>query len=256
MEHALNHGGSVSNSWRGFILRICLVATAWSVSVSNLAAEEPVQPQQMSMADEELGEVLVEGDRAKKRRPGFKQAQSNFDWLARLVGQFVVDGQVELKTKGDSKDSRKVSGRAECTGFGAAPGVICELKIRWPDLTGPGGESVPGGVSDLDPAVVLYGFDIGRVGISYILVDSRGAAETSVGELFTADTMHSRAKCGAISGNCERMTRITAWPDLMTIDMEMNIQIDQEEFVGFKFAMHRVPGAPSVVYGRKQEKER
>jgi hypothetical protein len=210
----------------------------------------------MSMSDEELGEVLVEGDRGRKSSSSFQQAQSNFDWLARLVGRFVVDGQIELDVKGKNKVFRKVSGRAECAGFGAAPGVMCELKIRWPDVTGSGGEPIPGGVSNLDPAVVLYGFDIGRVGISYILVDSRGAAETTVGELFTADTMRSRAKCGAISGNCERVTQITARPDLMSIDMEMTIEIDQEKLVGFKFVMHRVPGAPSIVYGRKQEKER
>jgi hypothetical protein len=77
----------------------------------------------------------------------------------------------------------------------------------------------------------------------------------TVGEMFTADTMRSRVKCGAISGNCERVTRITAWPDLKTIDMEMAIEIDREKTAGFKFAMHRVPGAPAVVYGREQEKE-
>jgi hypothetical protein len=220
------------------------------------AATAPEPNQRAQNREQELGEVLVEGDRATERRPGFKQYQQSFDWMARLVGRFVVEGSVDLHAQGRSEDLRKVSGRADCVGFGSAPGVQCELKVRWPGSTGPNGEAIPGGASHLNPAAILYGLEPAKSAISFILLDSRGIAETAVGVMVSADTMQARSKCGAIAGNCERIMRVSAAPDLKTVDMDMEFRIDEKKAVSFKFVLNRVPGAPSVVYGRKQEKEK
>ncbi len=244
-------------AWVG-VIQASLAVFALSIAAPVLAAEAPKSEPQAQNKNQELGEVLVEGSREKElpQLPGFKYYEQSFEWLARMVGRFVVDGQVDLQGEGGSEDLRKVSGRAECVGFGSAPGVQCEWKIRWPDSTGADGKAIPAGVSNLNPATVLFGLELVRSGISWILVDSQGVAETTVGEMITADTMRSRTKCGAIAGNCTRLTRITAWPDRETVEVEMDFETDQKKLASFRFVMHRVPGAPSLVYGRKQEKEK
>ena len=73
--------------------------------------------------------------------------------------------------------------------------------------------------------------------------------------MISADTMQARPKCGAIVGDCVRIMRVSAAPDLKAVDMEMEFEVDGRKALSFSFAMNRVPGAPSVVYGRKQEKE-
>lgn len=217
---------------------------------------QPAPTPQAQARDKELGEVLVEGDRTREKRPGFKQYQQSFDWMARLVGRFVIEGSVDVHAKGRSEDLRKVSGRADCVGFGSAPGVQCEMKVRWPDSTGPDGEIIPGGASNLNPSAILYGLEPVRSAISFILLDNRGVAETAVGTMVSADTMQARSKCGAIAGDCVRIMQVSAAPDLKTVEMDMEFEIDGKKAVSFSFVMNRVPGAPSVVYGRKPEKEK
>jgi hypothetical protein len=231
--------------------------------------------------DLELDEVLVQGKRQKPKRPTFAEYQAPFDFMARLVGTFVVDGVVDLHAEGRAEDLRAVTGRIECVGFGVAPGVTCELHARWAETTGPDGGEMLGGVSTLIPAVLLYGFDtrspemdrrasmnamtaaiLGRTnayaaeqpGISYVMVDSKGVAETATGQMTSPDTMRSRSKCLAIAGNCERVVRITASPDLKTVAMNIDLLIDERKAVRFAFVMHRVPGTDSIVFGRKPAK--
>ncbi len=249
---------------------------ALTLSVAGLAwaadAGKPPPPAQTQY--DELGEVLVEGDKAKPEVPSFDDYQAPWNFMARLVGQFVIDGTVDLHAQGASEDLRKVSGRTECVGFGLAPGVHCELKVRWPESTGPDGKEITGGVSTLNPAVVLYGYESvnpGTVGfrpkgrpapttpeepgISWVVVDNQGVVEAAVGYMIGPDTMRSRSKCLASLGNCERDVRITAAPNLKTVAMNIDLVIDGEKAVSFAFVMHRVPGTESVVYGRKPTKE-
>jgi hypothetical protein len=246
----LNRQGSAAavRVWLG-------IALAWLVAgpVQAAAAGKPQpQPQSQSEADE-LDEVLVEGNRLRAARPGFKQYEQSFGWLARMVGSYVVEGTVDLHAAGRSEDLRKASGRLECVGFGSAPGVQCELRVRWVDATGKDGEALAGVATSLNPAALLFGVELVHSGISYMLVDSQGYAETTVGEMTSADTMQSRATCGAIAGNCERVSRITASPDLKTLDMKMDLLIDRQKAVSFALVMRRASGSPAVVYGRKEK---
>jgi hypothetical protein len=226
------------------------------LSGTALAAEAQGPPKPGPGSDKELSEVLVEGERNRPAHPGFKEYQATFDWLARLVGTFVIDGEVDVPVANAGTEQRSVSGSAECVGFGAAPGVQCEWKIRWPGSTEATSEDIPWEVSNLDPATLLYGMERRTSRVSWILVDSRGVAELAQGEMLTADTMRSRVKCGAIQGDCYRITRITAWPTLETIDVDMSVEIDGQKAAGTRFVMHRVPGVPSIVYGRKVGKEK
>ncbi len=255
-------------------IRIGLLALALSAGALAWAADagKPQPPAQAR--NEELGEVLVEGEKEKPKLPSFDDYQSPFNFLSRLVGEFVIEGTVDLHAQGLREDLRRVSGRAECVGFGLAPGVSCELKVRWPETTGPDGEAILGGVSTLNPAVVLYGFDtmtprlVGLrrpgapppatpegPGVSWVVVDNQGVSETATGYMTSPDTMRSRSKCLTISGNCERMASITAAPNLKTVEMNIDLMIDAQKAVSFAFVMHRVPGTESVVFGRKATKE-
>jgi hypothetical protein len=135
---------------------LALAASGLVVAADAPAVRDPtpqVQPVQ------ELDEVIVEGRRVRKKRPSWDDYQQPFNFLARLVGQFVIEGSVDLHGQGNPEDLRRVAGRAHCIGFGSAPGVQCELNVLWPETRGAGGEEIPGGVSTLDPAVLLFGFE-------------------------------------------------------------------------------------------------
>jgi hypothetical protein len=76
-----------------------LIAVLW-MSGPCSAADAKSSSAQATAPDQELDEVIVRGKRSKPR-PGFKEYQQPLDWLARLVGRFVVDGQVDLHAKGN-----------------------------------------------------------------------------------------------------------------------------------------------------------
>jgi len=256
-------------------LAICLMATALLPTGATCAAEPATPAPQAQGSDRELGEVLVEGRRTREKPPTFEEYQRPFDFMARLVGEFYVEGNVDLHAQGRAEDMRKVSGRAECVGFGMAPGVQCELRIRWPGTTGPNNEEIPGGLSTLNPAIMLFGFESAdatlrptgfrrpnqpgenaepkRPGISYILIDSNGIAERAIGEMASPNVLRSRSRCVAILGDCERVTLITAQPDLKSVEINLDLVIDGAKAVNFLFVLNRLPGTESVVYGRKDK---
>jgi hypothetical protein len=223
-----------------------------------VAADAPAVRDQTPQVQpvQELDEVIVEGRRVRKKRPSWDDYQQPFNFLARLVGQFVIEGSVDLHGQGNPEDLRRVAGRAHCIGFGSAPGVQCELNVLWPETRGAGGEEIPGGVSTLDPAVLLFGFEPVVPGISHVFLDNKGVADTAVGEMTSPNTMLSRSMCVGIPGNCERTVRITAEPDLSTVRMDIDLALDQQKSVSFAFVMQRMPDTSSVVYGRKQPREK
>jgi hypothetical protein len=245
-----HHQGRVNMQGKAIALLVLFAFLVLPVSSPPRAAEAPPNPL-VGASDPELDEVVVSGNHST-RRPGFREYQQPLDWLARMVGRFVVDGHVDLTAQGRPQDILKVEGGAECVGFGVAPGVECELKIRWPERTGPNGEKIPGGMPTLNPAVVLYGFEPVKQGIQYIMVDNEGAAEAAVGLHATPDTVQSRSQCRGFPGNCERVVRITAWPDLKLVEMRIDLEVDGDPALRYQFMLHRVPGTPSVVFGREK----
>lgn len=207
-----------------------------------IAAEgPPTQP------DEQLDEVVVGGTRLKSER----NAQKIIDWIARLVGSFTFEGQVDVRGKGNAGDLRPVQGTAICTGFGPAPAVQCEIRARWPEARGD--QTIPGGVSHLDPAMILYGFEPNRLGIRYMLVGSRGVSNSDLAQL-VGDTLVSRKACADFPGDCQRLMRVTAAPDLKQVQMRIELQVDGVKALEYAFVMVRVEGSVSVVHpGRSDQ---
>lgn len=249
-------------------LATCLLGLALALPGAASAAGAAPPASQQARREEELDEVTVEGRRDRQRKP-----QQSFDWLARLVGEFTIDGYVHPDPYSTSGDAREAQGHALCVGFGIAPGVLCDLQVRWADVTDADGGEIPGGASTLDPAVMLFGFNLGAHAdtmyggrqnaaadpdsytIAHILVDNKGVAEGGSGFRAGTDTMMSRAPCVAIPMNCERVVRIIAPADLGTVEMRIDLEIEGEVAMRYDFVMRREADSKSVVFGRKPAKE-
>jgi len=190
----------------------------------------------------EIGEVLVTGEKPTR------EVADLIPWLRRLLGQYTYEGQVDLGGKGKAEDRRSVRGVGLCIGFGVAPGVQCEINVRWPTVRGPDGSDVLGGVSTFDPAMILYGLEPDEIGIRYLQVDNRGLAEGATG-FVVGDTATFKTACVDIPEGCQRTTRITAKADSDIIDMQIDTELDFQLAARFNFQMRRVgkvqaPGNP------------
>lgn len=226
---------------RGICFTAVLLFAEHSAAAAPQSPAPPEPARQQADADEVLEEVVVDG-----RRP-VRKPQAILDWMARLVGEFTVAGKVDLHGHSEA-DLLDVQGRSTCVGLGPGPAVQCELRIRWPEARGSGGEEMAGGVSNLDPAMMVFGFEPNRIGIRHMLVGSDGIADGAMGYLLSGDTLVTRAKCGGVAGACERMVQVIAEPDAQTVRMRIEVQIDLRKAVTIAFVMHRVPGSPSRVY--------
>lgn len=160
------------------------------------------------------------------------------EWLTRLVGEYRVDGAVDLH---DSRDAGQleVQGHANCLASGANPAVVCTLNIRWPDAQA--AEGIPGATPNLDPAVLMSSFDPERVGVHQMLISNDGATENAVGYLTSADTLVARASCAGVA-SCERVVRTTAAPDA-PVHLEIGTHVGQRRTVTITITMHRIAGS-------------
>jgi hypothetical protein len=182
---------------------------------------------------EELNEVLVSGEKPTRK------VGDLIPWIRRLLGEYAFEGHVDLGGKGDPDDRRQVLGIGTCVGFGVAPGVQCEINVRWRATTESVGEEVPGRVSALAPAMIIYGVEPDDLGIRYLQVDSRGLAEGATGFVI-GDTATFRAPCVDIPEGCLRITRITAPPDSKLIEMQVDTEVNAELVLRYHFALTRV----------------
>ena len=207
--------------------------------IAGLAANAPEQ---------ELDEVLVRGARIRPDR----DPQAIVDWLKRLVGQYRYSGYVDMRIEGAPKGRMAVQGVSECIPFGLAPSVQCTVNVVWPEVKGDNGEEVAGGVSNLHPAMIMYGLDPDHLGIHYLQVDSKGMANAALGYL-VGDTLTTTTPCVDIPGHCERATRIDAQPDGKIVHMQIDINDEFNRVVRFNFVLTRTSegwtgettGAPS-----------
>jgi hypothetical protein len=188
-----------------------------------------------SPSTQQLDEVLVNGRRVKPNR----DPQQIVNWLKLLVGQFRYTGFVEVKAEGVPSAPRQVRGKADCIAFGLAPGVICRIDVNWPEVHGPNGEEVPGGISSLTPAMVQYGLDADRLAIRYMQVDNKGMADRGHAYL-VSDSLVTTAPCMGIEGNCQRISRITPQVDGRIVEMQVDFVRDSEPIASYRFVLRRV----------------
>jgi hypothetical protein len=208
-------------------------ATGAEAPADNSAAAPSSQQDSTSRRNQELSEVLVQGKRTKPVR----NPQLIIDWMRRLVGQFRYQGYVELHdSNGAPRGQQPVTGKGDCVAFGLAPGVQCTIKVNWPEDEVDPGTELLGGVSYLDPAMVLYGLDPDELAVHYLQVDNKGVADGGLGYLL-GDTMTTRDPCVGIAGDCTRTTKITARPDGQLVQTQIDIERDGQLAVRYLFVM-------------------
>lgn len=167
----------------------------------------------------ELGEVVVSGEKSTKR------VTDMIPWLRRLAGQYTLEGYIDLGGAGRPEDQRNVRGGGTCVGFGVAPGVQCEIQVRWPEVRDASGKPVLNGVSTLAPAMLLFGIEAEAGGIQFMQVDNRGLAEGATG-FVTGDAATFRARCMEVPEGCQRTTRITAVQDSRMVEVQVDTELD------------------------------
>lgn len=198
-------------------------------------AGAPAEPARV----EELSEVVVSGE-----RPTRKLADV-IPWLRRLLGQYTIEGYVDLGGRGEPDEQRVVRGTGVCVGFGVAPGVQCEFNIRWPETRARGGGEILGGVSNLSPAMMLFGLEPDEVGLRYLQVDNRGLAEGSRGGII-GDTAVFRTPCADLIEGCERATRIITRSDSKLVELQVDTEIYYQVKVRYRFQLTRVAEVQAV----------
>jgi len=235
----------------GIAVLWALLPAAASAASSSADKQDKSQssPAQAAKPEQELDEIIVNGHRIKANRDPVQILA----WLRRLLGKYRYEGYVELGD-GSAKIRQPVTGAGDCVAFGAAPGVHCTIQVSWPEVRGPNGEAVPGGVSTLVPAMVQYGLDPDRLGVRYMQVDNRGMAERGNGYLW-GDVLETKSPCVGIAGNCQRITHIEAHPpDGSLIEMQVDIEKDSIRLMRYRFEMHRTAAARAGAESQKPDK--
>jgi hypothetical protein len=206
-----------------------------SGAVHGASAPVPEHDEASSKSEplDELDEVLIDGQKPSRKPSEFTS------WMRRLVGQFTFAGYVDINGNGGPQDLLGVDGRTECIGYGRELAVQCNIRVTWPERKGPNGEEIPGGVSALNPATILYGVDRNDLYVHFMIVDSKGIAEPGFGFL-VGDTVTSRAPCVNIPGTCEKITRITAEPDGKRVEMNVDIERDYRRTTSYRFVLTRI----------------
>lgn len=254
----------------GTASRSCVLALALMLSGPVLGAGFACSGPTVSGGNgalEELQEVVVT---AAQATTGTRDLRG---WLKLLVGQYTYEGYVDLCGKGIAEDRRPVTGEAHCAQSGSTPNVLCTVNVRWPEARGEDGLPVPGGESNLVPALLSFGLEkrhlpdpgggeaafraalrtgtpmaparTGYWGLMFTQLDNRGIVEWGSGVL-VGNTFTSTEPCVSIgvAGNCQKITRITARPGSSEIAMLVDIRIDSRRVLRQEFLLRRQPDIP------------
>jgi hypothetical protein len=99
------------------------------------------------------------------------------EWLRRLAGQFRYEGMANPY----AREPRPVSGRSDCMQVGSGPGVQCVLDVKWPERW-LGTNPMPPH-PNLDPSMMLFGFEPSGDHLHFLQVDNKGIAQGGTGVL-------------------------------------------------------------------------
>jgi hypothetical protein len=124
------------------------------------------------------------------------------------------------------------------------------MQVLWRDIRAADGSELPGGVSTLSPAMILYGIDMDRLGIRYQLVDNQGLANGGLGYLY-GDTLYTTTDCVDLPGNCKRILQVTPKSDGKEVHVDIKIQRDGTQVAHYVFELRRT-GNVAALGGGKQ----
>lgn len=192
-------------------------------------------------------------------------------WLMRLADRYRVEGAGTFI----AVEPFDVKGSADCAPVGAGPGIQCIFNIHWRDqfeinLLPPTGDeendprnehwyqgifNIPGGVSYLNPSMMLIGTEPHQQGLRFLLVDRKGLPEGGTGTI-AGNRATLRAPCvnapvlflalnptrpfdDREPASCERITRIDARPGSSVVHMAIDIEINGEVATQFQLTLRR-----------------
>jgi hypothetical protein len=227
-----------------FLVPGVAIAAAPAATQAQAAESKPATPAtQPKVArpgakpgDDELNEVTISAEKPTRK------VADLIPFLRRILGQYTVDGKVDLGGHGKPEDRWTAVGTGSCVGFGVAPGVQCELNVKWPQIPGPNGEAVMSGVFGMEPMYILYGLEPDELGIRYLQVNNKGLAEGATGYMIN-DTVTFKTPCVNTTPNCQRVTRMTARSDSKVVDFQIDTEIDYQVAARFNFKLRRVGNA-------------
>lgn len=185
------------------------------------------------------------------------------EWLRRLADQYRVEGMLSVSMLAP-EDISTLKGSGDCALVGEGPGVHCIFNIQWsdrfevimdPDIGPPGVYNVPGGVSYLDPSMMLMGMDPQRRGLQLLLVDNKGLPEGGVATI-AGDRATLRTPCvnapalflamnpdrkfeGRPPQSCQRTMRIDAKPGSTVVHLAIDIEINGELVTQMQMTLRR-----------------
>jgi hypothetical protein len=203
---------------------------------ANTQAIQPRAERQAAAANEELNEVTISAEKPTRK------VGELIPFLRRILGQYTVDGKVDLGGQGKPEERWTAVGTGSCVGFGLAPGVQCELNVKWPQIPGPNGEAVMSGIFGMEPMMILYGLEPDELGIRYLQVNNKGLAEGATGYMIN-DTVTFKTPCVNTPPGCQRVTRVTAPSESKVVDFQIDTEIDFKVAARFNFKLRRVANA-------------
>jgi len=206
-----------------------IVTPVLLLPISALAAA-PAAPKP---SEDLLNEVTISAE-----KPTRKMADL-IPFLRRILGEYTVDGKVDLGGQGKPEERWTAVGTGNCVGFGVAPGVQCEFKVKWPQIPGPNGEAVMSGIMGMEPMMILYGLEPDELGIRYLQVNNRGLAEGATGYMLN-DTVTFKTACVNTAPGCQRVTKVTARSDSKVVDFVIDTELDYKLAARFNFKLRRV----------------
>lgn len=216
---------------------LVLVLPGAILNTAAVAADLPTQATQPGRTTkieklDELSPVTISAEKPTR------EVADLIPFLRRILGQYSVDGKVDLGGQGKPEERWTALGSGYCVGFGIAPGVQCEFNIRWPAVPGPNPEDAMSGITAMTPVMILYGLDTDEIGIRYLQVNSKGLAESATGTMVN-DTVTFKAPCANAAADCQRTTRITARSDSQIVDMQIDTEINYSLAARFDFRLRR-----------------
>jgi hypothetical protein len=212
----------------------------------NTQAIQPRSERLAAREDEVLSEVTITAEKPTRK------VGDLIPFLRRMLGQYTIDGKVDLGGQGKPEDRWTAVGTGNCVGFGVAPGVQCELNVKWPQIPGPNGEAVMSGVFGMEPMMILYGLEPDELGIRYLQVNNKGLAEGATGYMID-DTVTFKTPCVNTEPGCQRVTRVTARSDNKVVDFQIDTEINYQVAARFNFKLRRVANPQAELVRPKDE---
>lgn len=168
-------------------------------------------------------------------------------WLRRLVGQFSIEGVVQMANGDCPSACRGVYGKGDCVAVGEGPGVHCIFNVRWFDMAQVNFETgaratPPGSISYLNPAMALFGMQPGGPSLHFLLVDNKGLPEGGPGALNGSYARFITRCVNAVLG-CQRKMTIEAreGSNLLYMTIEADNEFTRTPISTIVMSLRRMP---------------